>query len=76
MESRIVAADTGLETLRRQQRASGFDLRQDISIKQDAMKLNFNKAKQALQAKDLTRAKRFTDLAESNLGAVEKFLGR
>ena len=76
MESRIVAADTGLETLRRQQRASGFDLRQDISIKQDAMKLNFNKAKQALQAKDLARAKRFTDLAESNLGAVEKFLGR
>ncbi len=76
LTTRAVAVDTSLETLRQQQRRQGLDLRTDIATKQEAMKLNLAKAREALRAKDAVRGKRYADQTETYLGQLEKFLGR
>jgi serine/threonine-protein kinase len=76
LTSRALAVDTSLETLRRQQRAAGYDLRADMAARQESMKINLQKAREALEKKDYTRGKKYADLAEGALGALEKFIGR
>ncbi len=74
--ARALAVDTGLETLRRQQRAAGYDLRGDISAKQETMKINLDQARKALDKRDPVKAKKYADMTEAALGQLEKFLGR
>ncbi len=76
LSSRALAVDASLETLRQRQRAAGYDLRTDIAAKQESMKLNLAKARQALERGDVTRGKRYADLTESYVGQLEKFIGR
>jgi serine/threonine-protein kinase len=76
MSGRAAAVDTGLQTLQRQQRGAGYDLRGDISAKWESMRLNLDKAKQALRGGDPVRGKKYADQAETALGHLEKFLGR
>jgi serine/threonine-protein kinase len=76
LTSRALSVDTGLETLRQQQRRAGYDLRGDITTKQEAMKNNLAKARDALSKNDVARGKRFADMTETVLGQLEKFLGR
>ena len=52
------------------------NLRTDILAKQSSLNTNLTKAKAALTARDADRATRFTDLTETDLKALEKFLGR
>ncbi len=76
LSSRAAAADSGLDRLQQQQAASGYGLRGDIASRQASMKNNLAKAQAALEHGDVERAKRFQALAESDLEAIEHFLGR
>ena len=40
------------------------------------MKINLSKAQDAIERGDATRAKRYKDLTEADVDALEKFLGR
>jgi serine/threonine protein kinase len=64
-----------IDTLRQQQQASGYGLRGDIASSQERMKTYLAKGNSALQAKDLAGAKKYFDLAESEISKLEKFLG-
>jgi serine/threonine-protein kinase len=76
LSSRAAAVNNSLENLQRQQAASGFGLRGDMASKQSSMKNNLAKAQDAIEHNDLERAKRYSSLAESDVEALEKFLGR
>jgi serine/threonine-protein kinase len=76
LTSRALAVDSSLETLRRQQRAAGFDLRGDIAGKWENMKVNLAKAQQSFDNGDVTRGKKYADMAANYLRQLERFLGR
>jgi serine/threonine-protein kinase len=76
LSSRAGAVNSSLDTLQRQQAASGFGLRGDMASKQSSMKNNLAKAQDAIEHNDLERAKRYSRMAESDVEALEKFLGR
>jgi len=76
LTSRALAVDGNLETLRRQQRAAGFDLRGDVVGKWENMKVNLAKAQESLDNGDVTRGKKYADMAENYVGQLETFLGR
>jgi len=50
-------------------------LRADISSSQDRMQAYLAKGNAALKAQDLKTAQKYFDLAEAELGKLEKFLG-
>jgi serine/threonine protein kinase len=64
-----------VETLRRQQQASGYNLRGDIASSNERMQLYLSKGNAALKAQDLANAKKYFDLADAELTKLEKFLG-
>jgi hypothetical protein len=68
--------NSSLDRLQQQQGAYGLGLRADMAEKQASMKLNLTKAQNAIEHQDLERAKRYAKLAETDIEAVEKFLGR
>jgi eukaryotic-like serine/threonine-protein kinase len=72
---RAVTAQHSIETLRKQQQAAGYDLRADISASQDRMQAYLAKGNAALKAQDLKTAQKYFDMAEAELGKLEKFLG-
>jgi len=76
LTGRAGSIDSSLENLKRQQAASGYGLRGDMAEHQSSMKLNLSKAQNAIEHNDLDRAKRYAALAESDIDALEKFLGR
>jgi cytoskeletal protein RodZ len=76
LTTRAAAVDTGLSNLQRQQAASGLGLRGDMAEKQAAMRLNIAKAQDAVRNKDVDRAKKYSAVANANIEALEKFLGR
>jgi hypothetical protein len=76
LTSRAAAVNNSLDTLQHQQQAEGYGLRGDIAAKQASMKLNLSKAQTAIGANDGARAKRYADLAASDVEALERFLGR
>jgi serine/threonine-protein kinase len=73
LSARAAAVNNSLDNF---QRSSGFGLRGDMVSKQASMKLNLAKAEDAVSRGDLERAKRYQGLAESDVEALEKFLGR
>jgi serine/threonine-protein kinase len=74
--SRAAAVDDSLNNLRRAQQAQGLGLRADISATQQRMRTYMGKAETALQNRDTRNARRYLDLAEPEVAALEKFLGR
>ena len=72
---RAATVQSSLETLRHQQQAAGYNLRADISASQDRMQAYLTKGNSALKVQDLKTAQKYFDLAEGELGKLEKFLG-
>jgi predicted nucleic acid-binding Zn-ribbon protein len=72
---RAATVQHSIETLRQQQQAAGYNLRADISSMQDRMQAYLAKGNAALKAQDLKNAQKYFDLAEGELGKLEKFLG-
>jgi hypothetical protein len=75
LSNRAAAVNGGLDHLQQQQAASGYGLRSDMVERQASLKSNLYKAEEALQHRDLARAKKFADLAEADAGVLERFLG-
>jgi serine/threonine protein kinase len=76
IDSRSSAVSQSLDNLQRQQAASGYSLRGDIVSAQQRMKTDISKAQFAMQKQDTKNAKKYLDMAEAELGTLEKFLGR
>jgi eukaryotic-like serine/threonine-protein kinase len=75
LSNRAAAVNSGLDHLQQQQSAAGFGLRGDMVAHQSSMKANLSKAEEALQHGDVARAKKFVELTERDLNALERFLG-
>jgi len=76
MGSRATAANNSLNTMQRSLQKDQMNLRGDIVTRQASMNNNLAKAKEAFRDKDANRAERFANLTESDLSALEAFLGR
>jgi serine/threonine-protein kinase len=75
LSSRAGAVDASLERLQQQQANAGFGLRGDMAAKQVSMKNNLAKAQSALERGDAQRARKYMDLVQSDVEALEHFLG-
>jgi hypothetical protein len=75
MSNRAAAINSSLDRLQQQQSAAGFGLRGDMVAKQASMKGNLNKAEEAIQQRDAVRTKKYLDLTEHDVDALERFLG-
>jgi serine/threonine protein kinase len=75
LSNRAAAVNSGLDRLQQQQAASGYGLRSDMVERQASLKSNLFKAEEALQHRDVARAKKYVDLAEADAGVLERFLG-
>jgi uncharacterized protein YicC (UPF0701 family) len=76
LSSRANAVSDSLNHMRQQQSAQGLGLRGDISSAQERMGMHVAKAQAALQSGDTQGARKYLDLAEGEVGKLEKFLGR
>jgi hypothetical protein len=68
--------NSSLDNLQAQQQAQGLGLRGDISSRQASMKMNLAKAQDAIEHNDAARAKRYAQMTDADVEALEKFLGR
>jgi hypothetical protein len=76
LSNRAAAVNSGLDRLQQQQAASGYGLRGDMVERQASLKSNLYKAEEALQHRDMARAKKYADLAEADAAVLERFLGQ
>ncbi|HSA93120.1 MAG TPA: protein kinase [Terriglobales bacterium] len=76
MASRAAAVRSSLETLQRQQAASGLGLRGDMAAARESMEYLLDEAKASMRDKDADGTKRNLDLAEKQVEKLERFLGR
>ena len=76
LTARAGGVESALENLKRQQAAAGYGLRGDMAEHESSMKLNLSKAQNAIEHNDLDRAKRYASQAETDVQALETFLGR
>lgn len=76
LSGRATSVSASLDNLQKQQAAQGLGLRGDIVASQQRMQTYMNKAQTALQAKDAAGAKKYLDLANTEVEKLEKFLGR
>jgi len=76
LTNRAGSVNGSLDRLQAQQARQGLSLRGDIAARQDSLRLNLSKAQDAVERKDAARAKRYKELTESDVEALEKFLGR
>lgn len=76
LTSRAEGVRTSLQTLRRQQAASGLNLRGDIQEALEMMNTYMRGAHDAMQAGDLPAARGYADKGERQLEKLEKFLNR
>jgi serine/threonine-protein kinase len=75
MSSRATAVNASLDNLQREQNANGMHLRGDMVAAQQRMQAYLSRAQSALQAQDSEGAQKYLELAELELGKIEKFLG-
>ena len=75
LSNRAAAVNSSLDRLQHQQAGAGYGLRGDMAAKQASMKTNLAKAADAAQRGDITRAEKFTKMAENDVEALERFLG-
>jgi serine/threonine protein kinase len=76
LSGRAASVNSSLETLQQQQAAMGVGLRGDVASHLASMKVNLAKAQDAIGHSDIERAKRYAGLADRDVEALEKFLGR
>ena len=76
LTSRAASANSSVENVQRQQNAMGVGLRGDVAQHLAGMKVNLAKAQDAIARGDVERAKRYASLADADIEALEKFLGR
>ncbi len=75
LSSRAAAVNSGLDRLQQEQSNAGYGLRGDMVAKQASMKTNLAKAENAQQRGDLPQAKKYADMAATDVEALEHFLG-
>lgn len=73
--SRATVVSDSLGNIRRQLSAQGLNLRGDIAVAEETMKVNLDKARQALQNGDTKNARRYLNIAQAQTEKIEKFLG-
>lgn len=76
LNARAAAAKSGVESIRRQQQAQGYDLRGDVLAAMNRLELEMHAANQAVNANDLATANQSMDSADQDLAVLEKFLGQ
>ena len=76
LDARAGAAKSGVQSIRRQQQAQGFDLRGDILAAMSRLDNDMNEANQALNRNDPATANQYMDRADRELATLESFLGR
>ncbi len=74
--SRAEAVDQSLSGMRQSQAAQGLSLRGDIAASQQRMRTYVARLQTALRNHDADAAKRYLDLAETEVTGLEKFLSR
>ena len=74
--TRAAAINSSLDSMKHEQQRMGLNLRGDIASRQEAMNLNLTRARDAAKERNVTRLQRFKTLAEGDIEALEKFLGR
>jgi len=75
LSSRAAAVNSSLDRLQQQQANAGYGLRGDMAAKQASMKNNLSKAESAAERGDLAKAKKYADMAATDVEALEHFLG-
>jgi eukaryotic-like serine/threonine-protein kinase len=76
LTARSAAVQSSIDSLKSQQAASGYGLRGDIVATDQLMQAYMSRAQAADQAGDLKAKKKYLDLAEAEIGKLEKFVGR
>jgi tRNA A-37 threonylcarbamoyl transferase component Bud32 len=74
--TRANAVKGALATMKREQARDGLGMRTDIVAREQQMELHLDDAEASFKAGDPVRMKKSLDLAERDVEAVEKFLGR
>jgi eukaryotic-like serine/threonine-protein kinase len=75
LSSRAAAVNSSLDRLQQQQSSAGYGLRGDMVAKQASMKTNLSRAESAEERGDLPQAKKYADMAATDVEALEHFLG-
>ena len=75
LEGRAATVESSLDTLEQQMHQSGLGLRGDMVAARSNMRNDIAKAKQAMDASDTERARRFLDQAQREVEKLEAFLG-
>jgi len=76
LDARADAAKGGIQSLRSQQQAQGYDLRGDILAALSRLNNDMSESNLALTQNDLETANQYMDRADKELATLEKFLGR
>jgi eukaryotic-like serine/threonine-protein kinase len=76
LDSRAATAESSIDTLEQQLHRDGLGLRGDVVASRNSMRTDLAKAKQAMEASDSERARRYIDMAHRELEHLETFLGR
>ena len=74
--SRAEAVRSSFESMEAQQRRAGLGMRRDMAAAAIRLKFLLEQSSAALATRDAAGAKRNLDMAEQNLGQLERFLGR
>ena len=76
LDNRAAAAESSIDTLEQQLHRDGLGLRGDVVASRNSLRTDVTRAKQAMEASDTERARRFIDMAHHELEHLEAFLGR
>lgn len=75
LEGRAATVESSLDALEQQMHQSGLGLRGDMVAARSNMRNDIAKAKQAMDASDTERARRYLDQAQRDVEKLEAFLG-
>jgi eukaryotic-like serine/threonine-protein kinase len=75
LDSRAATVESSLGALEQQMHDSGLGLRGDMVAARSNMRTDIAKAKQAMDAGDSDRARRYLDMAHRDVEKIEAFLG-
>ena len=76
LDSRAASAESSVDGLEQQLHRDGLGLRGDVVASRNSLRTDMTKAKQAMDASDTERARRYMDMAHRELEHLEAFLGR
>ena len=76
LDSRADAVRSGVEQLRRQQQAQGYDIRGDMAGALSRMNNNLREADRAINDGNLDVARDYMERANAEIQRLEGFLGR